>query len=98
MQLQILHASDLEGGVDAIENAPNFAAVAAALEADAAASGYASITLSAGDNYIPGPFFNAGLRPVAAPWRCRPAYQALFGEPGLTGFAEGKRPRPTSRS
>ncbi|MEO3413396.1 choice-of-anchor I family protein [Roseovarius sp. CAU 1744] len=58
--LQILHASDLEGGLEAIENAPNFAAVVDALEADAAASGIASVLLSAGDNYIPGPFFNAG--------------------------------------
>jgi len=58
--LQMLHASDLEGGVDAIENAPRFAAVVGALEAEAASDGIASILLSAGDNYIPGPFFNAG--------------------------------------
>lgn len=58
--LQILHASDLEGGLDAIENAPNFAAVVDALEAQAATNGDGSILLSAGDNYIPGPFFNAG--------------------------------------
>ena len=58
--LQILHASDLEGGLDAIENAPNFAAVVDALEADAATAGIPSILLSAGDNFIPGPFFNAG--------------------------------------
>ena len=58
--LQILHASDLEGGIDAIENAPNFAAVVDALEQKAADAGIASILLSAGDNYIPGPFFNAG--------------------------------------
>ncbi|MEL6219519.1 MAG: bifunctional metallophosphatase/5'-nucleotidase, partial [Pseudomonadota bacterium] len=57
--LQILHASDLEGGVDAIANAPNFAAVVDALEADAEANGFGSVLLSAGDNYIPGPFFNA---------------------------------------
>jgi 2',3'-cyclic-nucleotide 2'-phosphodiesterase (5'-nucleotidase family) len=53
--LQILHASDLEGGVDAIERAPNFAAIVDNLEDDYANS----ITLSAGDNYIPGPFFSA---------------------------------------
>ncbi|MEO1194073.1 MAG: choice-of-anchor I family protein [Pseudomonadota bacterium] len=58
--LQILHASDLEGGVGAIENAPNFAAIVDALEQEAAADGVASILLSAGDNFIPGPFFNAG--------------------------------------
>ncbi|GMG81357.1 hypothetical protein LNKW23_05700 [Paralimibaculum aggregatum] len=58
--LQILHASDLEGGVDAISNAPNFATIVEALEAEAADAGHPSILLSAGDNYIPGPFFNAG--------------------------------------
>ncbi|MGF1536878.1 MAG: 5'-nucleotidase C-terminal domain-containing protein [Elainellaceae cyanobacterium] len=51
-QLQILHASDLEGGVDAITNAPNFAAIEEFLEGTVANS----ITLSAGDNYLPGPF------------------------------------------
>ncbi|MEB3883574.1 choice-of-anchor I family protein [Lyngbya sp. CCY1209] len=56
--LQILHASDLEGGVDAIERAPNFAAIVEGLENDTD-NFDASITLSAGDNYIPGPFFNA---------------------------------------
>ena len=58
--LQILHASDLEGGIDAIENAPNFTAVVDALETDAENNGIQSVLLSAGDNYIPGPFFNAG--------------------------------------
>ena len=53
--LQILHASDLEGGVDAITNAPNFAAIVDRLE-DTYAN---SVLLSAGDNIIPGPFFNA---------------------------------------
>jgi len=58
-QLQILHTSDLEGGVDAIVDAPNFAAVVEGLEAEAAASDIPSILLSAGDNYLPGPFFSA---------------------------------------
>ena len=58
-KLQILHASDLEGGIDAIGLAPNFAAIEAALEAEAEDQGFASITLSAGDNYLSGPFFNA---------------------------------------
>jgi 2',3'-cyclic-nucleotide 2'-phosphodiesterase/3'-nucleotidase/5'-nucleotidase len=57
--LQILHASDLEGGVSAIQDAPRFAAVVEGLEADAALAGTPSILLSAGDNYIPGPFFSA---------------------------------------
>ncbi len=59
-KLQILHASDLEGGLEALDNAPNFAAVVDALEADASNQGFGSILLSAGDNFIPGPFFNAG--------------------------------------
>jgi len=37
--LQILHASDLEGGVEAIGDAPNFAAVVEALEMDADVQG-----------------------------------------------------------
>lgn len=57
--LQILHASDLEGGVDAISDAPKFAAIAEGLEQGAMRNGWSSITLSAGDNYIPGPLFSA---------------------------------------
>lgn len=52
--LQILHANDLEGGLDALENAPNFAALVDALEAEVDNT----LILSGGDNYIPGPFFN----------------------------------------
>ncbi|MFC3612513.1 choice-of-anchor I family protein [Lutimaribacter marinistellae] len=52
--LQILHASDLEGGVDALSRASNFAAIIEALQDDQANS----VTISAGDNYIPGPFFS----------------------------------------
>ena len=55
-QLQLLHASDLEGGVDAIERAPNFTAIANAFQ-DALPDN--TITLSAGDNYLSGPFFSA---------------------------------------
>jgi 2',3'-cyclic-nucleotide 2'-phosphodiesterase (5'-nucleotidase family) len=59
--LQVLHASDLEGGIDAIERTPNFAAIVDSLEdADGVD---ASITLSVGDNYIPGPFFSAAGDP-----------------------------------
>jgi len=53
-KLQLLHASDLEGGVAALENAPNFAAIVDTLE-DTQAN---SVLISAGDNFIPGPFFN----------------------------------------
>jgi len=62
-RVQILHASDLEGGVTAIGDAPRFAAVVEGLEQDAAAANVPSILLSAGDNYIPGPFFSAAGDP-----------------------------------
>ncbi len=74
-QLQILHASDLEGGVDAITAAPNFAAVVEGLEAEAAQSDIPSILLSAGDNYLPGPFFNA-----AGDRSLRDDFQAFYSE------------------
>ena len=54
--LQILHASDFEGGVEAVQRAPNFAAIVDRLE-DTYAN---SITVSSGDNFIPGPFTAAG--------------------------------------
>ena len=57
-KLQILHASDLEGGVDAITNAPNFAAIVDELEGRTSDFD-ASVLISSGDNYIPGPFFSA---------------------------------------
>ena len=56
-RLQLLHASDLEGGVAAIGRAPNFAALIDAFED--APDIDASLTVSAGDNVIPGPFFAA---------------------------------------
>ncbi|EWY37864.1 hypothetical protein N825_15800 [Skermanella stibiiresistens SB22] len=62
-RLQILHASDLEGGIDAVQRAPNFAAIEQALEGEAENS----ITLSAGDNYISGPFFNASADATLGP-------------------------------
>ncbi len=57
--LQLLHASDLEGGVNAIERAKFFAAIVDGLEE----SYPNTIKLSAGDNYIPSPFFNAASDP-----------------------------------
>ena len=82
--LQILHASDLEGGVDAIDSAANFAAIVDKFEDEYDNT----ITLSAGDNYIPGPFFGAaGDRSLRDP--LQEFYQEYFGEAGLTNIREG---------
>lgn len=55
-KLQILHASDFEAGLDAVDRAGNFAAIVDYLEETQTNS----ITLSSGDNFLPSPFFNAG--------------------------------------
>lgn len=84
--LQVLHASDLEGGVDALDRATNFAAIVDALEDSDQVDG--SVTISAGDNYIPGPFFGASgdgsLRPVF-----QSIYQEFYANSGLTNIREG---------
>jgi 2',3'-cyclic-nucleotide 2'-phosphodiesterase (5'-nucleotidase family) len=74
--LQLLHASDLEGGLQSIDNAPRMAAIIDALE-DAQAN---SITVSAGDNYLPGPFFNASGDP---------ALDAVLGGAGTASIGRG---------
>ena len=53
--LQILHAADQEAGIAALEDAPNFSAVLNALRDDFDNT----LVLSAGDAFIPGPFFSA---------------------------------------
>ena len=74
--LQILHGSDFEAGLAAVDTAPRFAAIVDRLE-DAQAN---SITLSSGDNYIPSPFLNAEGDPaLAAPLRA--AVARLLGVP-----------------
>lgn len=55
IQLQILHASDQEGGIPAIQDAVNFSAVLNGLENDFENT----LKLSSGDIYIAGPFFNS---------------------------------------
>ena len=87
-RLQVLHASDLEGGVDAIDRAPNFAAIVDALE-DADVD--ASVTLSAGDNYIPGPLFNAAADRGAFrdSGLFNDIYNEVFGVTGYGGLREG---------
>jgi len=90
--LQILHASDLEGGVDAVENAPGFAAIVEALENDAATRSVGSILLSAGDNYIPGPFYNAAgdLAAFRTSGIFNDTYNTLFGVTTYNSLREGE--------
>ena len=57
--LQLLHAADLEGGVEALDNAPRFSSVLNALEAEEENT----VIIGAGDTYIPGAFFAAGNDP-----------------------------------
>ena len=54
--LQLLHAADMEGGIEALENAPRFSSVLNALKAEVENT----VIIGAGDSYIPGPFFAAG--------------------------------------
>ncbi|AFY57726.1 putative extracellular nuclease [Rivularia sp. PCC 7116] len=62
--LQLLHTADQEGGIPALEDAPNFSAVLNALKnEDADGDGIVdyenTLTLSSGDAYIPGIFLDA---------------------------------------
>jgi 2',3'-cyclic-nucleotide 2'-phosphodiesterase (5'-nucleotidase family) len=92
--LQVLHASDLEGGVDALERAANFAAIIDRLEDEDLnpfSSVDGSITLSAGDNYIPGPFFNAAgdLATFRTGGVFNDVYNSLFGVTSYNALREG---------
>lgn len=58
-QMQVLHASDMESGIDAPIDAPNFAAVLDTLEGTYANT----VKLASGDCYIPSPFLSAGEDP-----------------------------------
>ncbi|MDR9393526.1 MAG: choice-of-anchor I family protein [Roseovarius sp.] len=73
--LQLLHANDLEGGVEALDSAPNFAAIVDTLE-DTQEN---TILLSAGDNYIPGPFFSTAAD-FSMGGTLTDAYTRLFDE------------------
>ncbi|MGK7898614.1 MAG: bifunctional metallophosphatase/5'-nucleotidase [Xenococcus sp. (in: cyanobacteria)] len=57
--LQLLHASDIESGLQALEDFPRFSAVLNALKDDYPNT----LILSSGDNYIPSPFLFAGSDP-----------------------------------
>jgi 2',3'-cyclic-nucleotide 2'-phosphodiesterase (5'-nucleotidase family) len=61
-QLQILHASDFEAGIPAVDDAVRFSAVLNRLRTDPSLPSNVlanTLTLSSGDNYIPGAFLNA---------------------------------------
>ncbi len=62
LTLQVLHASDFEAGISALDDAPRFSSVLNALRADFPAQ---TLVLASGDNYIPGPFFTASADPAA---------------------------------
>ncbi len=57
-RLQVLHASDMEADLSSITSAPKFAALVDKLED--LSSNSASITIGAGDCFIPGAFLSAG--------------------------------------
>lgn len=58
-QMQVLHASDMESGLDAPIDAPNFAAVLDTLEG----TYQNTVKLASGDCFIPSPFLSAGEDP-----------------------------------
>jgi 2',3'-cyclic-nucleotide 2'-phosphodiesterase (5'-nucleotidase family) len=60
-RVQILHASDFEAGIPAIEDAPRFSSVINSLRSEFPDR---TVTFSSGDNYIPSPFYNAGSDPA----------------------------------
>jgi 2',3'-cyclic-nucleotide 2'-phosphodiesterase (5'-nucleotidase family) len=72
LKLQILHASDFEAGIPAIEDAVRFSAVLNALRTNTTAQPFGldnftlanTLTLSSGDNYLPGVFLNASSDPA----------------------------------
>lgn len=54
--LQLLHASDFEAGLAAMDNAPKFTAIWGKFDAEYSNT----LRVSGGDNFLPSPFFNAG--------------------------------------
>jgi len=61
---QLLHASDFEGGVAALDDAPRMSSVVNGLRSQFPNN---TLFLSSGDNYIPGPFFAASSDPALRP-------------------------------
>jgi 2',3'-cyclic-nucleotide 2'-phosphodiesterase (5'-nucleotidase family) len=69
--LQLLHASDFEAGIPALADAVRFSAILNYFKTASVGTFAVSptilsntLTLSSGDNYIPGPFFNASSDPA----------------------------------
>ena len=60
--LQILHASDFESDLGALDDAARFSSVLRGLKASYPGN---SVVLSSGGNYSPGPFFTASADPAA---------------------------------
>lgn len=60
LTLQILHASDFESSISALEDAPRFSSVVEGLKAAYPTN---TLILASGNNYIPGPFFTASADP-----------------------------------
>ncbi len=83
-KLQLLHASDLEGGVEALDKAPNFAAITDTLEGEYPNT----IIISSGDNYIPGPFFSASSQSSIRD-TLRKVYNEYYGVNFLNDLREG---------
>ena len=54
--LQLLHAADMEGDIEALENAPRFSAVLNGLKVEFEDT----VIIASGDTYTPGPLFAAG--------------------------------------
>ena len=61
--LQILHTSDGEASIPAIDDLPRFSAVLNALRGTMSS---ATMTVASGDNWLPSPFYNASGDPAAA--------------------------------
>ncbi len=57
--LQLIHAADMEAGVEAVDDAPRFSSIINAFK-DAYPN---TLILSSGDNYIPSPFYVASSDP-----------------------------------
>jgi phosphodiesterase/alkaline phosphatase D-like protein/2',3'-cyclic-nucleotide 2'-phosphodiesterase (5'-nucleotidase family) len=90
-RLQILHASDMEADVISLETAPRFAALVDKLEDNTEVD--ASVTIAAGDTFIPGAFLSAGNDPsMKAPLKT--ALGQLFGFTGSSTDLRESRGRP----